>query len=299
MSHSHDHSHSTNFERPIIIGIVLNSAFIIIEIIYGIISNSIALITDAGHNFSDVISLILAWFAIWLIKKKSTKKFTYGFKKGSILIALINSILLLVALGAITWEALQRLYSPHQVEGKIVILVASAGIIINGITAYLFVKGKEDDLNIKSAFLHMLTDTLVSVGVVISGILILYFNLEWIDPVISLIIVAVILIGTWGLLKETISLSMDAAPDKVDTNEVQKYLSSIEGVSGVHDLHIWSMSTSQVALTTHIVCNNEIENDTLLEIIRTDLHRKFGIEHSTIQIENNNDKGDCLQCDCD
>jgi cobalt-zinc-cadmium efflux system protein len=296
LNHAHNHSHNSKFEKPIIIGIVLNVTFVIVEIIYGITSNSIALITDAGHNFSDIISLVLALISIWLIKKKSTKKFTYGFKKGSILIALINSILLLIALGAITWEAIQRLYSPHEVDGKIVILVASIGIVINGITAYMFMKGKEEDLNIKSVFLHMLTDTLVSIGVVISGILIFYFKIYWIDPVISLAIVIVILFGTWSLLKETLSLSMDAVPRNIDTLEVTDYLNSIEGVSNVHDLHIWSLSTSQIAMTTHIVLNKEIQNDVLINKIKNDLHDKFGIEHTTIQIEKNNNSNDCTDC---
>jgi cobalt-zinc-cadmium efflux system protein len=294
MNHNHE---NISYQRSILIGIILNVAFIIIEVIYGLISNSIALITDAGHNFSDVFALILAGIAGWMMSTRSTRKFTYGFKRGSILIALVNSILLLVALGAITWEAIRRLSMRYSVNGEIVILVASIGIVINGITAYMFVKGKEKDLNLKSVFLHMLTDTLVSAGVVVSGILIFYFRLNWVDPVISLAIVVVILYSTWGLLKETIQLTMDAVPSNIDYGEVQKYLQGIEGVKNVHDLHIWGLSTSHTALTVHLVMDGGTREDRFLSEIDSALHDKFGIEHTTIQVENANSE-DCKQEDC-
>ncbi len=297
MAHTHNHSHSVNnFSKPLIIGIVLNVTFVIIEVIYGIVSNSVALIADAGHNFSDVISLVLALAAMFLIKKKSTGKFTYGYKKASILIALLNSVLLLIALGGICREAILRFYEQEHVNGNTVIIVAFIGIIINGFTAYLFVKGKEKDLNIKSAFLHMLTDTLVSAGVVVSGIFIVIFDVYWIDPLMSLIIVAVIFIGTWNLLKETLSLSIDAVPKGINLADVYDYLRGINGVIEVHDLHVWSLSTSQAALTAHLVMESNSSSDILLAEINKQLHDKFEIEHTTIQIESKDFEMNCGNC---
>lgn len=286
MAHNHNHS-VDKYNTAIIFGIILNISFVVIELIYGLISNSVALIADAGHNFSDVISLVLALIASLLIKKRTSAKYTYGFKKGSILIAAFNSFLLLIALGGITWEAVHRFYDPVEVSGTTVIVVAFIGIIINGLTAFLFVKGKENDLNIKSAFLHMLTDALVSAGVVVSGFLMLYLKLNWLDPLISLIIVAVIFVGTWNLFKETIRLSIDAVPEKINITEVKEYLSGLNGVQGVHDLHIWSLSTSQVALTAHLVMDNFSTDENFLADINKQLHDRFEIEHTTIQIETN------------
>lgn len=297
MAHNHNHDHSVNsFSKPLIIGIILNISFVIIEVIYGVISNSVALIADAGHNFSDVISLVLALLAVFLMKKRSTGKFTYGYKKASILIALLNSVLLLIALGGICREAILRFYEHSPVNGNTVIIVAFIGIIINGLTAYLFVKGKDKDLNIKSAFLHMLTDTLVSAGVVVSGIFIVLFNVYWLDPVMSLIIVVIIFIGTWKLLKETISLSIDAVPANIDLSEVKKYLNSLKGIVNVHDLHVWSLSTSQSALTVHLVTEGIFPADSLLSDIKKELHDKFEIEHTTIQIETKESQMDCDNC---
>lgn len=284
MAHNHNYS-VDKYNTAIIIGIILNILFVAIELIYGLISNSVALIADAGHNFSDVISLVLALIASLLIKKRTSAKYTYGFKKGSILIAAFNSFLLLIALGGITWEAVHRFYNPVEVSGTTVIVVAFIGIIINGITAFLFVKGKEKDLNIKSAFLHMLTDALVSAGVVISGFLMLFFQLYWIDPLISLVIVALIFVGTWNLFKETIRRSIDAVPEKINITEVKDFLSRLSGVQSVHDLHIWSISTSQVALTVHLVMDNFSKDENFLTDINKQLHDKFEIEHTTIQIE--------------
>ncbi len=285
MKEQHNHNNVV-YNKPIVIGIILNVSFIAIEIFYGLMSNSVALISDAGHNFSDVISLILALIAAMLIKKKSTEKFTYGYKKGSILIALINSILLLVALGVIIWESVHRFYNPVQIDGMTVISVGFIGILINGFTAYLFIKNKEKDLNLKSAFLHMLTDALVSAGVVVSGIFITIYKLYWLDPLVSLMIVGVIFTMTYKLLKETIRLSIDAVPENIDIKSVFDYLMSIGGVKEIHDLHIWSLSTSQVALTVHIVVKSDyvFDND-VLKNINIYLHDKFEISHSTIQIE--------------
>ena len=287
-----------NYSKPIIIGIVLNTVFIVIEVIYGFLSDSMALLTDAGHNFSDVLSLLLAGLAAWMIKKQSTKNYTYGFKKGSVLIAFINSALLLLALGAISWEAVQRLHTIHVVNGKDVIIVAAIGIVINGITALMFFRGKDKDLNIKSVFFHMLTDTLVSFSVVISGILIMVFNFNLIDPIISLVIVLVILYSATGILRETFRLSMDAVPYGINFESVSKYLSGLNGVREIHDLHIWGMSTAHTALTVHLVMPDGNNEQKFLEGIRADLHNKFGIEHTTIQIDNITEGSDCEQADC-
>lgn len=296
MPHNHDHT-VNNYSKPIIIGIILNLAFVVIEVVYGFISNSVALIADAGHNFSDVISLVLALAAIFLIRRRSTGNFTYGFKKGSILIALLNCVLLLVALGGICREAILRFYEPAHVNGYTVIIVAFIGIIINGFTAYLFVKGKEKDLNIKSAFLHMLTDALVSAGVVVSGIFMITLDIYWIDPVMSLIIVGVIFAGTWSLLKETISLSIDAVPKNINLTEVKNYFLSLKGVIEVHDLHIWSISTSQAALTAHIVLDDLSNYEMFLSEINKQLHDRFDIEHTTIQMETADSQIACHKCD--
>lgn len=256
-----------------------------------------ALIADAGHNFSDVISLILAWISMWMIKKSSTKKFTYGYKKGSILIALVNALLLMFALGVITFEAIKRLYGVNEIGGETIIIVASIGILINGFTTLLFMKGRKNDLNIKGVFLHMLTDTLVSLAVVVSGILILALKLNWIDSVMSLFVVAVIFIGTWSLLKDTIKLSVDAVPSQIKFEEVYSFLKNLEEVSDVHDLHIWAMSTSQNALTVHIVVSNYNTGDGFIMNINNELKNRFNISHSTIQIENKNDY--CREQNCD
>lgn len=295
MGHNHNHT-IEHHNKAIIIGIILNITFVVIEVIYGFISNSVALIADAGHNFSDVIALVLALIASLLIKKRSSDKYSYGFKKGSILIAAFNSLLLLVALGVICLEAVNRFYEPVGVSGSTVIIVAFTGIIINGLTAYLFVKGKDKDLNIRSAFLHMLTDALVSAGVVVSGLMILFYDINWLDPLMSIIIVCIIFLGTWNLFKETIRLSIDAVPEKININEVRTYLNGLAGVTEVHDLHIWSLSTSQIALTAHLVVDNFTQESNFLNMIQEKLHDKFEIEHTTIQIESFSQKNDCIGC---
>jgi cobalt-zinc-cadmium efflux system protein len=297
MTHNHE-IHEYKFEKAIFFGIILNVAFIAIEVIFGLLADSIALISDAGHNLADVFSLLLAWLAAWMIKKRPFGRFTYGFKKGSIIIALVNSFLLLVAVGAIAWEAIHRFYTTYEVNGQTMIIVASAGVVINGLTAYLFSKGREKDLNIKSVFLHMLTDALVSIGVVVSGIIILVFKQNWVDPLISLVIVYVILYGTWGLLKDALNLSMDAVPSNIDLKKVKSYLESLSGVDDVHDLHIWGLSTAHTALTVHLVMDgSDIDND-FYNSIDKQLHKEFGIEHATIQVEPVNSKKMCLQVDC-
>lgn len=290
--------HGYKHERAIVFGIILNIAFIVIEVTFGLIADSIALISDAGHNLADVFALLLALAAAWMIKKRPFGKFTYGFKKGSIIIALVNSFLLLVAVGAIAWEAVHRFYSTYTVDGETVIIVASAGVIINGLTAFLFMKSRKEDLNIRSVFLHMLTDTLVSVGVVISGIIILLYKQYWIDPLISLVIVVVILYGTWGLLKDSLNLSMDAVPSNIELDKVKKFLEGISGVENVHDLHIWGLSTAHTALTVHLVMDDGNVNNEFYNSVSDQLHEKFGIEHTTIQVEPGTEGQECIQSDC-
>ncbi len=296
MSHHEHHSHSSslkNFNSAFIIGIVLNVIYIIVEVVYGLLINSMALIADAGHNFSDVLGLLLAWGAAYLAKTASTEKRTYGFRKSTILAAFFNAILLMIAVGAITIEAIRKFITPESVEGTTMMIVAGIGFIINAITALLFMKGREKDLNIKGAFLHMAADAGISLGVVIAGFVIVSTGWLWVDPAISLVIVLVITIGTWGLLRESFHLSMDAVPKGIDLKEVGNYLKGINGVTEVHDLHIWAMSTTEIALTAHLVIPAETKDDFFLKKICGELHSKFGIEHSTIQIEKSAQSANC------
>ena len=260
MSHHENHNHNSaqnNFNSAFIIGIVLNTIYIVVEVVYGLMINSMALIADAGHNFSDVLGLLLAWGAAYLAKTATTEKRTYGLRKSTILAAFFNAILLMIAVGAITIEAIRKLITPEPVEGTTMMIVAGIGFIINTITALLFMKGREKDLNIRGAFLHMAADAGVSLGVVIAGFVIVSTGWLWVDPAISLVIVFVITIGTWGLLRDSFHLSMDAVPKGIDFKEVGYYLKGINGVTEVHDLHIWAMSTTEIALTAHLVIPDE------------------------------------------
>lgn len=286
-NHSHNHSHSFdgNVNRAFAAGIILNSVYIIVEALYGILSHSMALLADAGHNLSDVLGLVLAWGASYLLTKHPTRFRTYGFRKSTILAALLNAILLLIAIGGIGLEAVERFFNPEPVNGVTVIMVSAIGVVINGLTAFLFVKGKEHDLNIKGAFLHMAADAAVSLGVVFAGIIILNFNIYWIDPLISIVIMLVILFGTWNLLKDSFNLAMDSVPNNVDITGVENYLKSVPGVMEFHDLHIWAMSTTSNALTVHLVTKNRYIDDGLTKKISGDLNLKYGIEHTTIQFE--------------
>lgn len=309
-SHSHDdhahddHSHGLfghhhhapkSFGRAFAIGITLNLAFVAIEGAYGFFSNSLALLSDAGHNLSDVLSLALAWFATWLARRRPSAQFTYGLRSSSILAAVINAVILLVAVGGILWEAAMRLNSPAPVNSAVVMTVAAIGILINGLTAALFASGSKDDLNIRGAFLHMLADALVSLGVVIAGFAIMQTGLEWIDPVISIVIALVIVWGTWGLLKDSVAMALAGVPGGIDAREVEEFLRAQPGVSRVHDLHIWALSTSQTALTAHLVRPSGSDDHFLFALSRS-LSEKFGIGHSTIQIELG-DHVDCPQGD--
>jgi cobalt-zinc-cadmium efflux system protein len=294
-NHNHNHSHGTgNYTRAFAIGILLNVGFVIIEIGYGIFADSLALIADAGHNISDVVSLLLVWGASVLATKTTSDKRTYGFRKVTIMSSLVSAILLLVALGGITWEAIGRFQDPKPVEGITVIIVAAIGVLINTVTALLFIKAQEHDLNIRGAFLHMAADAGVSLGVVVAGIIIMIKGWLWVDPLVSMIIVAVIFYSTWYLLRDSMNYIMDAVPRGIDINKIREYLVNLEQVGSIHDLHVWPLSTSEVALTVHLVVNDHALNDELLSRIQHDLDKQFGIAHSTIQVESGDADNACM-----
>ena len=283
-----DHGHaSANYDKAFAIGIALNVSYVVAEAVFGALSHSLALVADAGHNLSDVLSLLLAWGASRLSQMQPTKRYTYGLRSSSILASLINAIILLIAMGAIAWEAIRRFNQPQEIPGGTVMAVAAFGVVINAATALLFVKGRKSDLNIKGAFLHMAADAGVSLGVVIAGFAIIRTGLYWIDPLTSLIIVAIIAIGTWGLLRESARLALHAVPPNIDANKVKAYLAALPKVVGVHDLHIWPMSTTETALTAHLEMPDGDRGDEFLHDICQHLHDHFKIEHCTIQIEQN------------
>jgi cobalt-zinc-cadmium efflux system protein len=267
------------------IGIGLNSAFVVVETIYGFTSGSMALIADAGHNLSDVLGLVAAWTAATLSQRAPTPRFTYGLKGSSILAALFNAVFLLVAVGAIGWQAILRLFNPEPVAGVTVMVVATIGIAINGVTAWLFASGRKGDLNIRGAYLHMVADAAVSAGVVLAGLVILCTGWTWLDPVTSLLISALIVWGTWGLLRDSTAMSLNAVPRGIDPAAVRSYLEQCSGVAQVHDLHIWPMSTTEIALTCHMVIPAGPPGDAYLMDVAHRLKRNFGIEHATIQVE--------------
>ncbi len=282
----HGHSHAPrDFGTAFAIGIVLNTGFVITEAAFGLISNSMALVADAGHNLSDVLGLLVAWAAATLAKRQPSPRYTYGLRGSSILAALFNAVFLLVAVGAIGWEALMRLRQPEPVAELTVIVVAAIGIVINGATAWLFAAGRKDDLNIRGAYLHMAADAAVSLGVVLAGFGIMLTGWSWIDPVTSLLIAVVIIAGTWGLLRDSVAMSLGAVPRQIDPSAVRAMLSSCAGVTEVHDLHIWPMSTTEVALTCHLVIPDGHPGDCYLHDIAHRLQHDFGIAHSTIQVE--------------
>lgn len=295
MSNEHTHSHNVkNYNKAFGFGVALNIIYIIVEVTYGLIINSTALLADAGHNFSDVLGLILAWGGAYLAQTAVTKSRTYGLRKSTILAALFNGIILLIAVGAITIEAIRKISEPEPICGTTMMIVAGVGVVINTLTALLFLKGREKDINIKGAFIHMAADAGVSLGVVAAGFLINITGFYLFDPIISLLIVIIITIGTWGLLKDSFHLSIDAVPRGIDFEKVQEYLSSLVGVEEVHDLHIWAMSTTETALTVHIVYTGKDERNSIIEKVSKDLEYKFNIIHTTIQVEDRNDNY-CIQ----
>jgi cobalt-zinc-cadmium efflux system protein len=294
MAHNHDHHHHhaseidvANNSRAFLVGISLNILFVIVEGVVGIINNSMSLLTDAGHNLSDVASLILSLIAFRLAKKKSTEKFTYGYKKTTILAALFNAVLLFIAVGILGFESIHRLIHPEMVKGNVIAWVAAAGIIINVITALMFFKNRKSDLNIKSAYLHMMSDALVSAGVVAGGILIVYTGWYWVDPLIGLIIMIIILLSTWSLLTDSFRLSVDAVPPDISINEIRQLIKDHAGVTDVHHIHIWALSTTENALTAHISLNEALSFENKIKLVQDLKHELMHhkIHHSTIEIE--------------
>jgi len=294
--HGHGHSHAPkNFDRAFAIGVALNVGIVAVQVVFGLLSNSLALLADAGHNLSDVLGLVLAWGASALARKLPTQRHTYGFRRTSVLAALTNALILLVAVGAIAWEAIQRFGQPETVNSGMVILVASIGILVNGFTAWLFISGKEQDVNIRGAYLHMAADAAISFGVVIAAIAMRYTGWLWLDPVVSLAIAVVIGIGTWSLLRESLNLALDAVPASIHPSKVEAYLASLPGVKAVHDLHIWAMSTTEIALTVHLVKPDAVIDDALLAKINNELRERFGIQHTTVQFELGDASHPCKQ----
>ena len=286
MAHDHDHHHGRhNYNRAFLVGIGLNLGFVFLEAGCGWWANSLALLADAGHNLSDVLGLLLAWGASYLASQRPTALRTYGLRRSSILAALVNAVLLLLAIGGIAWEAVRRLHQPEPVSGLTVIGIAAAGVVVNTATALMFMAGRKHDLNIRGAFLHMAADAGVSAGVLLAGVVIRVTGWAWVDPVTSLLVVAVIAIGTWSLFRESLDLALDAVPAGIDPAAVQSYLAGLRGIAAVHDLHIWGMSTRETALTAHLVKPDGKLDDGLLERISEELHHQFGIAHVTIQLE--------------
>ncbi len=290
---AHTHNNIDNHNKAFAFGIALNVIYIAVEVVFGLLISSMALIADAGHNLSDVLGLLLAWGATFLAKTLPTRKRTYGLRKSTILAALFNALILLIAVGAITIEAVRRLITPEQVQGTTMMIVAGVGVVINAVTAWMFVKGKEKDINIRGAYLHMAADAGVSVGVVVAGLLITLTGWLWLDPLISLVIVLVITIGTWDLLRDSFLMSVDAVPKGINLKDVEEHLKNIQGVTEVHDLHIWAMSTTEIALTVHLVMPDSNAGDYFLKEICSDLNKKYGIGHSTIQVEKNAQGANC------
>ncbi|MBD1844370.1 cation transporter [Cyanobacteria bacterium FACHB-63] len=280
------HAHRTNsYNRAFVVSVTLNAGFVVAEVVYGLLANSLALLADAGHNLSDVLGLLLAWGASILARRQPTPRRTFGFRRSSILAALLNATFLLIACGGIGLEAIQRFRSPAPVEGGTIILVAAIGIAVNTISALMFVSGRNSDLNIRGAFLHLAADAVVSLGVVLTGIAILMTGWQWLDPIVSLAITIVIVIGTWQLFQESFNLMLDAVPEGIEPLAVRAYLAERPEVAQVHDLHIWAMSTTEVALTAHLVTPSGHPGDAFIAGLCRELHEHFGIEHATIQIE--------------
>jgi cobalt-zinc-cadmium efflux system protein len=290
MPHHHHHQ-PDNYNRAFALAIGLNVVFVGVEAGYGLWANSLALLADAGHNLSDVLGLLIAWGASLLAKRKPSPRRTYGLRRVTILASLLSALLLLTALGAMAWEAINRLQTSTSVPGLTIIIVAGIGVVINTLSALLFVSGHRHDLNIKGAFLHMAADAAVSLGVMLAGLAIMMTGWPWLDPVISLAISVVIFIGTWGLLRDSIDLAVDAVPKGIVPEEVETYLVNLPGVTTCHDLHIWGMSTTEAALTAHLMMPEGVNNDVFLHQTAHVLRHQFGIAHTTIQIE----RGDAEQ----
>lgn len=280
------HAHAQeDYSAAFAIGIVLNLSIVVAQLVYGFLANSMALIADGGHNLSDVLGLVIAWGGAVMAKRSASRRFTYGFKKASILAALINALILLVAVGAIAAEAIRRLINPAPADARVMIWVAAAAIVVNLLTALLFARGRERDLNVRAAFLHMAADAAVSAAVVVAGLVILWTGQQWVDPAMSLVVAIVILWGTVGLMKESVGMSLMGVPSGIDLDDVMGELGRLDGVETVHDLHVWPLSTTETALTAHLVAPNAPSTDALLQAARRMLHDRFAIEHCTLQVE--------------
>jgi cobalt-zinc-cadmium efflux system protein len=293
------HSHSTkNYNKAFAIGISLNIIFVVIEAIYGVLASSLALLADAGHNLSDVLGLLLAWGAFYFSAKPATEKRTYGFRKITVIASVASAIILLLALGGIVWEAISRFNNPQPIAGMTVIIVALIGVVINTITALLFISDQKHDLNIRGAFLHMAADAGISLGVALAGFIYLQTQWQAIDPIISIVIVVVVLIGTWALLRDSFNLSIDAVPENIDVQGIKQYFQENELIHSFHDLHIWAISTTVTAMTVHLVVKTDKLNNQFLMSIQKNLHDKFSIEHTTIQLEHEGDTFTAYDPDC-
>jgi cobalt-zinc-cadmium efflux system protein len=298
--HSHNHSHGhhhvpQSFNFAFIIAVSLNLAFTLFQVVFAFLAHSTSLLADAAHNFGDVFGLVLAWGASWLLTLPARKRYSYGFKRTTILAALTNALILVATSALISYEAIYKLFHLTQVNGQLVIIVAAIGIVINGGTAMLFMRGANEDLNIKGAFLHLMGDALISIGVVVAGALILWTGYVWIDPLVGLLIVIIILIGTWGLLRDSVSLILDAIPRNVDQEGITQFLANLPGVKAVHDLHIWGLSTKEIALTAHLVVPESVLSDAEYENINTTLKQQFRIDHVTIQVERGSKEHPCVR----
>ncbi|MBI3518138.1 MAG: cation transporter [Bacteroidetes bacterium] len=290
MAHDHAHHHTTQLtsvSRAFIWGIVLNLGFVVIEFATGFYTNSLALLSDAGHNLSDVATLGLSLFAFQIAKRKATTRYTYGFHKSTILASLANAVILLIAVGSIGWEAIQRFMNPEETKGSVISIVAGIGIVINTVSALLFFRDKEKDLNVKGAYLHLMLDAAVSLGVVIAGFIITYTGIKWIDPLISLLIMVVVLYSTWGLLTESLKLSLDAVPSGIDIDKIKEQLVQAEGVKDIHHIHVWAMSTTKNAMTAHLILDNNLKEEQIAELkheLKHDLEH-LNIQHVTFETE--------------
>ena len=298
--HGHEHHHDidvSNLNSAFILGIVLNTAYVVVEAVYGLIYNSMGLLSDAGHNLSDVATLIIAMVAFKMSQRKPTERYTYGYRKMTVQASLINALLLCVAVGAILVESISKLIHPEAVDGDAVAWVAGVGVVVNGITAWLFMRDKNRDLNVKGAFLHMAADALVSVGVVVSGIIIHFTGLYVIDPIIGIVIAIIVGWSTKDLLQKSMRMSLDAVPDGIDYEKVRQAISDVPGVKSVHHLHIWPLSTTVTAMTTHVIISDPLEMDNVINDIRKKM-QAMGIKHSTIETETKISSGESTECPC-
>ena len=294
-THGHHHHSAPDYNRAFAVGVTLNIVFVMVEVGYGILADSLALITDAGHNLSDVMGLLLAWGASYLAGKQASRRRTYGYSRATILASMFSGLLLLAAVVVIAWEAINRFITPSDPAGQTIMVVAGVGVLINSITAWLFMSGKDHDLNIRGAYLHMAADALVSLGVVVSGLVIWKFGLKWFDPLSSLLIALVIFWSTWELLRESLNLAIDAVPRDIDPEEIRNWLSARPGVEALHDLHIWPISTTKTALTAHLLMPEPPTDDEFLYQLTFQLQEKFKISHATFQIEKGHPDTPCMQ----